>query len=172
QPDHSNWATLRESQFHTLKRPHTGLITLIDAGEADNIHPGDKETPGLRFARLAKKMVYGYTSLVALGPSYHYAEVNGSEIIVHFRTYGSRLHHVNGGPLLRAFAIAGADGHFVWANAQISSSSSVRVWHPSVPSPRYVRYAWSDNPGPIDLYNTAGLPAFPFRTDELPTPWD
>ena len=46
--------------------------------------------------------------------------------------------------------------------------NSVLVFSPEVPAPVAVRYAWADNPGPLDLYNSAGLPALPFRSDDWP----
>ena len=66
---------------------------------------------------------------------------------------------------LRGFAIAGADRRFVWANAAIENGRVV-VWSDLVPAPVAVRYAWADNPEGANLYNAAGLPASPFRTDD------
>lgn len=64
---------------------------------------------------------------------------------------------------LKGFAIAGKDGKFVWADATIDGDTVV-VSSPEVPKPIAVRYAWSNNPV-CNLYNEAGLPAGPFRTD-------
>lgn len=169
EPAQSSWATLRESQFHTLKRGNTALVCLIDSGDAYDIHPSDKFTVGTRLAKAARKLVY-QQNIVASGPSYYQFATVGNEIRITFRTYGSSLQSSN--PNLRGFAIAGADGQFVWANARIINGQTVGVSHPSIPAPVYVRYAWSDNPGDLDLRNTDGLPAIPFRTDELPTPWE
>jgi sialate O-acetylesterase len=68
-----------------------------------------------------------------------------------------------GGPL-KWFAIAGADQRFVWADAKIEGDTVV-VSSPKVPQPVSVRYAWADNPEGCNLYNSARLPASPFRTD-------
>jgi len=56
------------------------------------------------------------------------------------------------------------------------------VYSQKVNDPVAIRYAWSDNSGETDLYNNAGLPAVPFRTDNWPlktsgkkfseNPWD
>ncbi|MDZ7605000.1 MAG: hypothetical protein U5K79_05290 [Cyclobacteriaceae bacterium] len=62
------------------------------------------------------------------------------------------------------FAIAGDDKKFVWAHARIDGDQ-VMVWSEEVPEPKYVRYAWADNPDNPNLYNREGLPASPFRTD-------
>jgi sialate O-acetylesterase len=63
---------------------------------------------------------------------------------------------------LLGFAIAGADGVFVWADARIDGDTVV-VSSPTVPQPTDVRYAWADSPV-CNLYSKAGLPAPPFRT--------
>ncbi|MBK7428397.1 MAG: hypothetical protein IPI60_15965, partial [Saprospiraceae bacterium] len=63
--------------------------------------------------------------------------------------------------------IAAEDGVFYNAEA-ILKGSLIEVRSELVPNPKYVRYAWADNPGPLDLYDEAGLPAFPFRTDTFP----
>ena len=65
---------------------------------------------------------------------------------------------------LRGFAIAGADKKFVAAKAVIAGPDRVSVWNESVPNPAFVRYGWQLSPV-VNLYNSADLPAFPFRTD-------
>ncbi len=67
------------------------------------------------------------------------------------------------GGTLQGFAIAGADKKFVWADARIEGNTVV-VSSPLVKQPVAVRYAWANNPI-ATLYNAAGLPALPFRTD-------
>jgi sialate O-acetylesterase len=76
--------------------------------------------------------------------------------------------HINGklecrGEKLLGFAIAGADRKFVWAQGEINNESVI-VTSSAVPDPKYVRYAWADNPV-CNLYDSVGLPANPFRTD-------
>ena len=75
----------------------------------------------------------------------------------------------NDGEELSEFAIAGADKKFVWAKAKIEGDKVV-VWNDNVANPKYVRYAWADNPVNPNLYNKEGLPASPFRTDDPLTP--
>jgi sialate O-acetylesterase len=62
--------------------------------------------------------------------------------------------------------IAGEDKKFVWAKAEIKGKKVV-VWSDEVPAPQSVRYGWHANPA-VSLYNGAGLPASPFRTDTWP----
>jgi len=68
---------------------------------------------------------------------------------------------------LKGFTIAGKDANFVWAQAKIVGPNKVLVSNPKIPEPVAVRYAW-ENYTVCNLYNTAGLPAAPFRTDEFP----
>jgi sialate O-acetylesterase len=70
----------------------------------------------------------------------------------------------NNGEPLAHFAIAGDDKRFVWAKAVIAAGQLV-VSSDQVPDPKYVRYAWADNPDFANLANQEGLPAAPFRTD-------
>ena len=90
-----------------------------------------------------------------------------NKIRVSFRSIGGGLIAKNKFGFLRGFAIAGADKQYHWANAYIEGDAVV-VFSPKVQQPVALRYAWADNPGPLDLYNVEGLPAFPFRTDDWP----
>jgi sialate O-acetylesterase len=67
---------------------------------------------------------------------------------------------------LQGFAIAGSDQNFAWAKAEIANDQVI-VWSDRVPEPVAVRYGWAANPT-CNLFNAAGLPASPFRTDD----WD
>ena len=69
--------------------------------------------------------------------------------------------------VLERFAVAGADRVWHWATATIEGAE-VLVGSPEVPSPVAVRYAFSMNPVGANLYNSEGLPASPFRTDDWP----
>ena len=162
-PTESAWAELREAQLKTLAVPRTGMAVTIDVGEWNDIHPLDKKDVGDRLALLAEKLAYGEDSVVDSGPVYQGATVEGNKIIVRFTSIGSGL-WVKGGGGLQQFAIAGEDKKFVWADARISGETVV-VSSDEVPAPRYVRYAWADNPEGANLYNQEGLPASPFRTD-------
>ena len=91
--------------------------------------------------------------------------VEGGRIRLKFSSLGGGLVAKNGE--LKQFAIAGADKKFVWSRAKIEGESVV-VWSPMVADPVAVRYAWAQNPQGCNLYNKAGLPASPFRTDDWP----
>jgi sialate O-acetylesterase len=158
----SQWAELREAQRDALSVPNTGMAVTIDAGEWNDIHPLDKKDVGERLALLAEKIAYGEHGLVASGPLFESAGVEGNVVNILFSSVGSGL-LVKGGGELSGFAIAGADKKFVWADARVDGDKVI-VSSEEVPNPLYVRYAWADNPEAANLYNKEGLPASPFRT--------
>ena len=161
QASDSQWAELREAQLVSLKVPHTAMAVTIDIGEAADVHPKNKQDVGRRLAAPALAHTYGRTNVVASGPMYKSSAIEGKQIRLAFDELGGGL--TCHGDELTGFAIAGEDQHFVWASARIEGDSVV-VWSPEVTKPAAVRYAWGDNPE-CNLYNKAGFPASPFRTD-------
>lgn len=161
QPANDSWAELREAQTMALELPNTGMAVAIDIGNPKDIHPKNKQDVGKRLALNALAGTYGKT-IPYSGPMYQSMEVDGSEIRVQFDyVYGGLK--VQGGEKLVGFEIAGEDKKFVWANATIKGDT-IEVWSSAIKNPVAVRYAWSSNPV-CNLYNEAGLPASPFRTD-------
>jgi sialate O-acetylesterase len=163
-PPHDTWPELREAQAMTEKVPHTGMAVAIDLGEVDNIHPKNKLDVGRRLAAHALHGVYG-RDIVPGGPSYQAHRIDSGKVRLHFSQVGSGLVS-HSGEQLTAFAIAGEDRQFHWAEARLEGDEVV-VWSAAVPQPVSVRYAWSNNPD-ASLYNVEGFPASPFRTDDWP----
>jgi sialate O-acetylesterase len=163
-PGDDTWAELREAQAMTARSDaNSGLAVAIDTGEADNIHPKDKKVVGERLALTALAGTYG-EHVVSAGPTFAMAEAMPGALRVRFA-------HTDGGLVAKGgepgeFSIAGADRKWFWADARIDGDTVV-VSSPSVPDPKAVRYAWQSNPL-ANLFNGAGLPAVPFRTDEWP----
>ena len=164
QPGDSAWAELREAQTMTLNLPNTGMAVIIDIGDAKDIHPKNKQDVGKRLALWALANTYG-VDVVCSGPLYTSMDKSGDKIILHFDHCGGGL-VAKGGEPLKGFAIAGKDRKFVWADARIDGDTVV-VRSDKVAEPMAVRYAWADNPI-CNLFNKAGLPASPFRTDIWP----
>jgi sialate O-acetylesterase len=162
-PAESGWATFREAQAKSLAVLNTAMAVAIDVGEWNDIHPDRKKDVGDRLALAAEKLAYG-DSVVYSGPMYQSSTINGNKIIISFTYTGSGL-ITNDGEGPGDFAIAGEDKKFVPAQAKIDGNKLV-VWSDEVKAPKYVRYAWADNPVDPNLYNKEGLPAAPFRTDE------
>ncbi len=162
EPTDPDWAALREAQALAASQDEqTGLAVSIDIGEANDIHPRNKQEVGRRLALAARKIGYGQ-NIVSSGPQYSRMTVSGRSIVLSFDSIGSGL-TAKGGGKLKGFSIAGTDGRFIWADAEISGDQVV-VSSPQVPAPAAVRYAWANNPE-CNLYNREGLPAVPFRTD-------
>lgn len=164
QPIESNWALLRESQAKALELPNTGMAVTIDLGEWNDIHPLDKKDVGERLTWVAQKVAYHNDQITSLSPMFESMQVEGSKVTLTFsNTDGGLL--AKDGRMLKQFAIAGNDKHFVWAEAKIIGPTQVEVSSDQVPHPVAVRYAWGDNPEGANLYNKKGLPTSPFRTD-------
>lgn len=160
-PYDSDWARLQEAQTQTLSLTNTGMATIIDIGDANDIHPRNKHDVGKRLWLAAQKVAFG-EQLVYSGPMYRGHTVEGNKIRIAFNHVGSGLIN-KGGDEIEGFAIAGADKEFHWAKAKIEDNQIV-VWSDRVDHPIAVRYGWADNPD-VSLYNNEGLPAVPFRTD-------
>jgi sialate O-acetylesterase len=156
----SGWVLVREGMLKTLRLPNTGMAITIDVGDANNGHPVNKQAVGKRLALWALAKVYGQGG-PSSGPIPVGQRIAGSEIVVSLEHCDGGL--VSNGGEVKGFAIAGADKKWVKARAKISGDTVI-VSSPDVPQPVAVRYAWADNPD-CNLYNGAGLPASPFRTD-------
>ncbi|WP_052572786.1 sialate O-acetylesterase [Haloferula sp. BvORR071] len=160
-PGSSSLASMREAQASSLNLPHTGMALTIDIGDEKDVHPRNKQDVGKRLALLALRDAY-QKDVIASGPTYKSAEIEDGRVRLHFENTASGL--MAQGASLKQFAVAGDDRKFVWGTAEIEGNTVV-VSSPLVPRPAYVRYAWADNPAGANLYNSAGLPAAPFRTD-------
>lgn len=155
------WTELREAQAKTVERvPNTGLATIVDTGDADDIHPREKRTAGERLARLALADVYG-KKVASRSPEFAGLERRGSELVLKFKNADGGL--VVRGAKLGEFSVAGADGKWHWGHARIEGQDTVVVSAAGVAEPVDVRYAWQANPV-ATLFNGEGLPAVPFRT--------
>ncbi len=196
-PGDSPWAACREAQAGVLELPHTGIANLIDTCDDGDLHPLNKQDAGTRLAHVALAQLYGITDAPASGPVFDSVSFQGEKTIVNFRhtekglsprklptTYRPNLRkpEVPEKPLelpspeseVQGFALCEmrpqSDGslapHWAFANAKIDGHRVV-LWAPGISKPEAVRYAWADHPV-CNLVNSAGLPAFPFRTDSFP----
>ena len=166
QPAESDWAELREAQAMALQLPATGMASAIDIGEADDIHPRNKQDVGLRLALNALKDTYGQSDLIASGPTYEGMEVQGKHVSLSFSQVGEGLEVRDKYGYINGFAVAGADKRFHWARAVLTGKNTIQVYADGVDKPVAVRYGWADNPDDLNLYNSVGLPTNPFRTDD------
>jgi sialate O-acetylesterase len=179
---------MAQAQAYIAAMPNNGLCVTYDIGAGysvpegnSRVHPNYKSGVGIRLALAARKVAYGDDKAVCTGPTCQKVTIDGSKIRVKFDNVGSGL--VIGMPpadwypkeprvstdALLGFELAGADGKYVPATAAIDGTDVV-VSSPNVANPALVRYCWNKKDirdGKNNLYNKEGLPAAPFRSDEL-----
>jgi sialate O-acetylesterase len=161
EPQESAWAELCEAQLLTSMRvPQTAMAVITDVGDEYDIHPRKKAPVGNRLALAARALAYG-EKIEYSGPVYDAMTVEGNKAILRFKqTEGGLV--ARDGPL-HGFTVAGEDHKFVHAQAEIRADTVV-VWSDMVARPTAVRFGWANYPV-VNLWNKAGLPASPFRTD-------
>ncbi len=162
-----NFTSVREEQVRILEVPNTFLTVNIDIGDPKDVHPHNKQEFGRRLALVAEKEVYG-RKVVSQGPIFESMKIEGSKVRLRFHSEDGKL--TAKGNKLTGFVIAGADGKFVLADAEIEGTEVV-VWSSAIVMPSIVRYAWEGWPN-ATLTNGSELPAWPFRTDgpRIPVP--
>lgn len=187
-PSESGWADIRESQSKVLSLPNTGQSVLIDIGDTANIHQTNKKEIGHRLSLLALARTYG-KNVVDSGPIYDSLTIEENQVRLRFETptggllakqvpstfsvdssKGATAPLIRNRPnsSLEGFQICGADQNWLWADAEIDGET-VLVSNANIPKPTAVRYCWGANPTG-NLFNQAGLPAGPFRTDDFKLP--
>ena len=187
-PGEFSWAELREAQSIAASALDAADVAcIIDLGEAEDVHPVRKKEVGDRLALLALANDYG-REVISSGPRFESYRIGHGNIRVRFTSVADGLKAVPSGSMAEArygsqalgydivkraergevtgFQIAGADRVWHWATADIEGDEVI-VYSEDVPHPVAVRYGWADNPV-CNLFNSAGLPAHPFRTDDWP----
>lgn len=159
-PRESAWAELREAQSMALELENTAMAVAIDLGDAEELRPPNKQEVGRRLSLAALGLAYG-KEIPFSGPLYASMAVEGREVRLKFSHAHEGLVAREG--RLTGFSVAGEDQEFVWADARIEGEEVV-VGSAEVRKPVAVRYGWARNPE-CNLFNGAGLPASPFRTD-------
>lgn len=148
---------VRDEQRQVLELENTGMIVLSDIGDTTDIHPRNKKDPALRFANMALNRHYKAIDIEDSGPLFKSVSFNDGEAVVSFN-HAEGL-HAKGGKLTW-FELAGSDGIFYGANAQIEGEKVV-VQSDKVEQPAAIRFAWRNTATP-NLFNGAGLPASSF----------
>lgn len=165
-PKTATWPELREAQLYTAQTvPNTAQVVITDFGDPKDIHPQHKEPVGARLALAARALAYG-EKITYSGPEYASKKVEGNKVVLSFKHVDKGLKIGGKEKDLKGFTIAGEDNEFHPAQAKIEGETVV-VWSDKVSSPKEVRFGWANHPV-TNLYNAAGLPATPFRTDTLP----
>lgn len=158
----ADWPLLREAQAQALELPNTGMAVALDIGDAEDIHPRNKQEVGKRLWLNARKVAFK-ENVIHSGPTYRSHKISGNKIMLRFDHVG-RTFMVANPPQINGFLVAGEDKQFHPAEA-VFKGDVVTVWHPDVPSPVAVRYGWYGY-FDVELYSWDMLPAAPFRTDD------
>lgn len=164
-PVFDHWAELREAQNLTLSLEKTGQAVTTDIGDANDIHPRNKQDVGKRLAYIALNKDYDVSSTVYSGPTYKSMEIKDNTIIITFDNTEEGIIVNNKYGYIEGFTIAGSDQKFVWAKAKLVEKNKIMVYSEKISNPIAVRYCWEINPD-VNFYNSAKLPASPFRTDD------
>jgi sialate O-acetylesterase len=158
-----NSAYLREAQLKASTAiPNIGMACIMDLGEKDNIHPADKKTGSERLALLALTKTYGKSGFASSGPVFKEMTAEGPVVKLTFNNAQNGL--TSYGKELSCFEVAGANKRFLPAKAFITATG-ITLMCPYITEPVAVRYAFKDFIVG-DLFNTEGLPASSFRTDD------
>lgn len=168
EPKESAWAELRDAQLYTAQTvPGTAMAVITDYGDPADIHPKDKDPVGARLALCAQALAYN-EKIPYSGPEYTKQRVDGNKIVLQFKHLEGGLvaKENKGSSELTGFAICGKDQKWLNAEAKIVGDTVV-VSSAQVPEPVAVRFGWANCPV-VNLFNKAGLPASPFRTDNFP----
>lgn len=169
----NGYARIREAQRRSMSIPKTGMACTIDIGMEYDIHPKNKQDVGARLALWALRDVYGKKDTVVSGPLFKSMKIEGNSVRLSFdyadglctaqkTGYAAPVPTPDKAP--KHFAVAGADKVWHWADAKIDGKDIV-LSSPKVPAPVAVRYAYRAYPDGVNVYNGAGLPMVPFRTD-------
>lgn len=161
-PEGELYPILREQQKKVADTvPNTGMAVAMDLGSLYDIHPRRKAQIGKRLALIAREKVY-HETVESSGPVFRSMEIRDGKIIVHFDHTGSGLYAAGDKPM--GFRICGSNRKYFIADAEISGDTVV-LSSPEVPMPEAASYGWA-NYMEVNLYNSEGLPAVPFRTDK------
>lgn len=157
-------ALLREAQTKAMRQiPNSGIISTLDIGAPNFIHPVDKKTVGNRLALLALAKTYGRTGFGYASPIYKSMEVKDGKIYINAENAEHGLCPM--WTSLKGFEIAGEDRIFYPAYAEVETKTCrLAVSNVKVPKPVAVRYCFH-NYAEASVFNIHGLPLLPFRTD-------
>lgn len=158
-----SWPWFRDSQRRLMEEiAHTGMAVSSDKGDSLDVHPVHKQEVGERLARWALHQTYGFEEVVPSGPLYKSVSFEKGKAYVEF-DYSEGMRAAQEGDKLRTFEIAGEDGMFYPAQAEVEGDK-IKVWAKEVKHPKAVRYGWQPFTR-ANLVNAEGLPASTFRTD-------
>ena len=169
-----DWAWLRKAQADGVELAgNAALVTMVDAGEWNDLHPEDKIVVGERAAREALRLGYGIANATA--PVMKDFTVTADKVTVRFDQEvimnNSELVGVQGLYFVcrkdDKVPFAGPDSLHIKAKGTVTGPDTVEVEIPAqIKESGYpikeLRYLWTNCPEFVTLYSKSGLPAQPF----------
>ena len=152
----TGWAELREQQRRCLGIYNVAMVTTLDIGESNDLHPQNKKEVGVRLAKAARALIYK-EEIPYCGPIPKSAVSLGKEAKITFWCIENSEIIEN----LNHFEVAGEDGNFQKASA-IRRGDTVYLKNDEISFLKYVRYAWCDDPANVNFFNESGFPASGF----------
>jgi len=153
-------AELREAQALIEKTvPNTGMVSTIDIGNPDNIHPAKKMEVGVRLANIALAKTYK-KNVAYKFPVLDKVKCKGNLLEMTFtNVYDSLIDKGNS----HEFEISSDGISYTAAKVKITGNKII-IKIDGTSKPRFVRYCWGDaSIGTI--YNSKGLPLSSFRKE-------
>lgn len=156
------WENYRALQERVCRKNQAGICNILDLGNANDVHPREKAEVGKRLVNQVLHDVYGQKEIIAEGPFLKSIQKKKDGVEVSFVSTGEGI-ATKDKQSPSAFEVAEADGVFKPVPAEIVGKDRVLLKTKGV-KVRFVRYAWAPVPK-INLVNSAGLPAFPFKSE-------
>jgi sialate O-acetylesterase len=162
-PVESNWAEIRDAQKAALSLPYTAMVSTIDVGVANDIHPRDKQTVAKRMTAAVNRLVYN-KAINYSGPNVNKMNLNKGGIEVIFEDAGRGLDIRGNQKDINGFIVKTIDDKLIRVKASKFTNNSILLQY-TKPF-KEVRYLWANNPGQVQIYDYDGFPALPFRSKE------
>lgn len=160
-PSIAGWADIRAAQTSGLALNNTAMVTAIDLGEWNDIHPKNKEAVGKRLAFAALKNVYEKANFSFQGPVLTCAErINEYEIKVHSKFYPLAISGSE--TKVQGFAISNNNTDYHWVEGELKPTFIILKVE-DANEVNTISYAWQSNPLRANLTNENRLPAYPAK---------
>lgn len=165
------WAKMRVAQKQSLVIPYTGMVTTIDLGEDNDLHPLNKKGIGERLALLVAAHEYGmdveYSGPVPMeAVLYRPTDEIGCEVHISCTHAEDGMYAANQEKTDRIidFELLDEDGNIYETEATIRSNTII-VRSVETDNPSIIQYCYKNSPDGGVIYNKAGLPMSPFVMD-------
>lgn len=176
-----DWPCVREAQRRAGKIPKTAMVTAIDLGEDNDLHPLNKEGIGFRLAMQAAKLLYGKESECD-GPQIEGVQIEQISATEHACTEERRAWKVTltfrdasgmyadqgqtgKSAEILDFELMDEKGNLHDAKAEIAEDKVILTCEEDISAIQGIRYCYHNTNRGALLYNKEGFPMTPFCVD-------